>query len=341
MPLRQPTSIPIRPDVGSFALAPSPIKIRENVPLADILENMENLAGKSPLPVVAIDGVKIRTVREAKKLTQLYVASVVGVTVDTISRWENNRYPTIKRDNAEKLASALEVELAEILRREEPGEGGEAAPPPPQRSERRRFLVVLLVLSALLAAAFFLFRQLSAVPSAERRLPTFGAPGEIIPVQIRISRGESSAAGLIVRERLPAGWRLVNSMPPAAGGAGADEAKWLIPPGSGPVIISYTVRVPPGAGLKTAAAFTGEVVMHEGGITRRGSCGGDRSMTVAGVHWADTNGDGRIDDDEIMPAYYLTEEMKGLGLDWKTIEAVWSGKGYRWDPRIRQFELLR
>jgi hypothetical protein len=24
--------------------------------------------------------------------------------------------------------------------------------------------------------------------------------------------------------------------------------------------------------------------------------------------------------------------MKGLGLDWKTIEAIWSGKGYRWDP---------
>ena len=39
-----------------------------------------------------------------------------------------------------------------------------------------------------------------------------------------------------------------------------------------------------------------------------------------------------IDDDEIMPAYYVYEEMKGLGLDWKIIEAIWSAKGYRWDP---------
>ncbi|HEX8961167.1 MAG TPA: XRE family transcriptional regulator, partial [Geobacteraceae bacterium] len=64
-------------------------------------------------------------------------------------------------------------------------------------------------------------------------------------------------------------------------------------------------------------------------------------VTVAGVQWADKNGDGRIDDDEIMPAYYLTEEMKGLGLDWKTIEAIWSGKGYRWDPRTREFTVIR
>jgi hypothetical protein len=25
--------------------------------------------------------------------------------------------------------------------------------------------------------------------------------------------------------------------------------------------------------------------------------------------------------------------MKGLGLDWKTIESIWSGKGYRWNPQ--------
>ena len=90
-----------------------------------LMENHE----KSPLPIVALDGAKVKKVREAKKLTQLYVASVVGVTTDTISRWENNRYPSIKRDNAEKLAVALEVELEEILKQEEP----EAPPTEPGR----------------------------------------------------------------------------------------------------------------------------------------------------------------------------------------------------------------
>ncbi len=298
---------------------------------------------KSSLPVVAIDGTKIRAVRETKKLTQLYVASVVGVTTDTISRWENNRYPSIKRDNAEKLASALEVELAEILRSEGGEEPQEEPPPLPVQTDRRRVWFLVTVVGVLIAAgAFFLSRQMFPAAMAERRLPRFGAPGAVIPVQIRISRRDASDAGLIVKERLPAGWRVVNSLPPlSAGQAGADEVKWLMPPGSGPITIDYTVRVLPAAGLKTTATFNGEVVTHAGGVTRRVACGGDRAVTVAGVHWADTNGDGRIDDDEIMPAYYLTEEMKGLGLDWKSIEAIWSGKGYRWDPRTEEFSAIK
>jgi transcriptional regulator with XRE-family HTH domain len=305
------------------------------------MENISEKTEKSLLPVVAIDGLKIKAVRETKKLTQLYVASVVGVTTDTISRWENNRYPTIKRDNAEKLASALEVELAEILRSEEPTEEAQEIPlPPVERSGRRTWLVVLTVAVLLAVVAFFFSRQMATVAVAERRLPRFGAPGAIIPVQIRISRKDST--GLIVKERLPAGWRLVNSFPQAASGqADASEVKWLIPTGSGPLTLSYTVQVSPAAPLSSTATFAGEIVAHAAEITRKATCGGDRNVTVAGVHWVDRNGDGRIDDDEIMPAYYLSEEMKGLGLDWKTIETIWSGKGYRWDPRTRGFEVIK
>ena len=64
-------------------------------------------------------------------------------------------------------------------------------------------------------------------------------------------------------------------------------------------------------------------------------------MRIAGIHWADRNGDGRIDDEEIMPAYYLSEEMKGLDLDWKTIETIWSGKAYRWDAGSHQFQVIK
>lgn len=306
------------------------------------MENIDEKTEKSPLPVVAVDGVKIKTIREAKKLTQLYVASVVGVTTDTISRWENNRYPTIKRDNAEKLATALEVDLAIILRREGEGEDSGETLPPPVRSSYHRPLIYLLGAAVLLGAvAFFFTRHMFANPLSERNLPTFGAPGEILPVQIKIIRKDSGPTGLIVRERLPAGWRFVNSVPPAAGKATTDEVKWLIPNGSGPVTISYTVQIPPSTALKTSALFAGEVVAHVGEITRRTSCGGDTIVTVDALHWADENGDGRIDDDEIMPAYYLTEEMKGLGLDWKEIEAIWSGKGYRWDSQKKEFEVVR
>jgi hypothetical protein len=173
-------------------------------------------------------------------------------------------------------------------------------------------------------------------------LPRFCAPGEIIPVQIKVSRGGSDQEGLIIKERLPAGWRLVASLPPAAAGRDtAGEVKWLIPGGSDQVTLSYTVQVNPSAPPTSAAAFAGSVVARAGGLARTETIGGDLTVKVAGMHWADSNGDGRIDDNEIMPAYYLTEELKGLGLDWKTIEVIWSGKGYVWDQRTERFAVVR
>ena len=44
-----------------------------------------------------IDGKKLRLFRERQKLTQLYLATSVEVTTETISRWENNKHPTFKR----------------------------------------------------------------------------------------------------------------------------------------------------------------------------------------------------------------------------------------------------
>ncbi len=287
---------------------------------------------------VTIDGTKARSIREEKKLTQLYVASVVGVTTDTISRWENNRYPSIKKENAEKLAAALEVELGDIVRQEEPEpepveEVAAHEPEPPRRG--RQVAIVLLVL-VLVVAAIVASRFMTPPPTATRWLPAHAAPGEVIPVQIRIRKGETAGRGIIVREQLPAGWRLVKASPAnSAGQQPTGEVKWLITGGDGPVVISYTVQVPPNAPAQPAL-FTGSIVVHVSGISRSGTVGGNSQVAIGDWHWADINGDHRIDDNEIMPAYDLTEEMKGLGLDWKTIEAVWNGAGYRWDKEKKE-----
>ena len=309
------------------------------------MENLVDPTGKLPLPSVALDGTKIRTIREAQKLTQLYVATVVGVTTDTISRWENNRSPSIKRDNAEKLAAALEVELNEILRPEEPpaepSPPEEPGTPPPPRSRRWLPLLVAALLLTATAAGFLLGRQV-ATPAAVRQLPRYGAPGMVIPVQLKVRVPEGEARGLIVKERLPAGWQLVSAAPPvAATPLPGGEVKWLLPGGTSIATLSYTVRVPPGSAVQTPADFAGTVVADLGEQTRQATVAGDRTVTVAGSHWADRNADGRIDDNEIMPAYYLTEEMKGLGLDWKAIEAIWSAKGYRWEGAGQGFTVLR
>jgi transcriptional regulator with XRE-family HTH domain len=305
------------------------------------MENSVEKFEKNLPPGLSMDGARIRTIRETKKLTQLYVASVVGVTTDTISRWENNRYPTIKRDNAEKLAGALEVDLAEIVKAEESPETIEDTTPQPI-NRGRRIAILFLGLLLFTAVGILLFRELVPHPVAIRKLPRFSAPGEIIPVQIKVSRKGSDRAGFIIKERLPGGWQLVDSFPKAAAGqVSVEEVKWLIPGGSGLVTVSYTVRASSVSSLKTNAEFTGSMVSGEEGLSRTEAIKGDRAIKVAGIHWADTNGDGRIDDNEIMPAYYLTEEMKGLGLDWKTIETIWSARGYVWDQEKGTFAVIR
>ena len=284
---------------------------------------------KVPAPSVAIDGARIRSVRETKKLTQLYVANVVGVTTDTISRWENNRYPSIKRENAQKLAGALEVPLDEILRQES---ANPTEPAPPSRPSKRLLLLSGAGALLLLVAVLFFTRE-PAAKTAMRWTPRFAAPGEIVPVQIKVHRHASEPFGFILRERLSSSLRVVNSSPPgSASGSSGTDLKWLVPSGAAPITISYSLQIPALHPEGKDAGLKGEIVLH-GRVARTEAVGGSSEIRIGAYHWADGNGDGRIDDDEIMPAYYICDEMKDLGLDWKTIEAIWSGKGYRWDAK--------
>lgn len=288
---------------------------------------------KGQVPSVSIDGARIRSVRESKKLTQLYVANVVGVTTDTISRWENNRYPSIKRDNAEKLAAALEVELTEILRQEEPPAPAENVAEPPGRSRMMMWMGGAVLLALVIGVVFSLSRGPAPPPTAVRWVPKFAAPGDVVPVQIKVTRPPSETSGFILKESLPDGMRLVSSIPPdSATESARSDVKWLIPDGKASVVVSYTLKVPAAPALTKEARFSGEIVLRKGNKNRTETVGGNDTIQIGSYHWADSNGDRRIDDDEIMPAYYICEEMKGLGLDWKIIEAIWSGKGYRWDP---------
>jgi len=299
-------------------------------------------------PSFAIDGTKVRTIREAKRLTQLYVASVVGVTTDTISRWENNRSPSIKRDNAEKLAGALEVVLAEIQKDEgvpppetELSEGTGNETPANNPDHRRRFAAVgLVLLLAVAGAAYLTTRSSLQPPIASRWLPVYAAPGAIVPVKIQLQRQTGDSRGVIVKEHLPDGWKMIRAVPVAVAAGQQQEIKWLIPAGDGPVVILYTVQAPISAAPNSRAAITGEMILHETGSPRIEPVHGAVELNVAGVHWADQNGDYLIDDTEIMPAYYLSEEFKDLGLEWKPIETIWNSRGYEWDRTTRTMRPL-
>jgi transcriptional regulator with XRE-family HTH domain len=294
-----------------------------------------------------IDGEAIRRLREAKGLTQLYVATSVGVTTDTISRWENRRYPTIKKENALKLAEALEVELAAILEKETPEEPTQeetSEPELPAAGAARRSWPLFAALALILIAAGlggWLFYGNGERPRAEavRILPLHVPPGQTFPVVIRIVGGKGEASPLILKEELPAGVTPLKGKPAFTGINRSDKLlKWIGKTGDKPVYFAYLARTSPSSATGEVLSFRGQVTLRRG----RGATVdilGARSLEIAPYHWADANKDGRIDDEEILTVYENFGDFEGIGFDRELIDSIWAADGYRWDPATGRYEI--
>ena len=172
---------------------------------------------------VILDGKKLRQLREEQKLTQLYLATAVEVTTETISRWENKPAPSVKLENAQRLAEALQVPLTALLPEE--GLPGNPAPATAAVVEKSQLFArslslrlgsaacVLLVFTLLL---FWYFRSETALPraQAQRYLPAHSLPGQPFPVLLQM-QAETNSNSLMLREDLPAGIILLAATPPS------------------------------------------------------------------------------------------------------------------------------
>jgi transcriptional regulator with XRE-family HTH domain len=289
---------------------------------------------------VCLDGAVLKRLREEKRLTQLYVSKVVGVTTDTVSRWENNRYPSMRRENALKLAEALEVPVEELLRES----AEEASSAPPQPVGRRLWLIagiglLIVVIVGLLVIQLRRQERSGAVAAivAERVLPRHAAPGAGIPVQVRLDR-QDPEQGFILRENLPKGWKLLQSSPPPSSlDNDKGVARWIVKVGDLRESIVYLVEVGSVGGGGGDPVFRGEIVAATGSSQQAVPVGGDERMIIKPIHWADQNGDGRIDDGEMLQASYTVDEMVGVHIDWLELERLWSAGGYRWDAGRDRF----
>ena len=286
---------------------------------------------------VCIDAKEVKRIREDAQLTQLYVSKVVGVTTDTISRWENNRYPTIRRENALKLAEALEVQLDDILLKPV------AEEPDTAIVTRKKSPLLWLALAVLLIIAIFVFGSLRKSPpppvavTAERLLPVYAAPGSTIPVQIRLTH-RSQSGGVILREYFPAGWKIIQAYPPASSLDNVHGvARWIIKAGEDRDRVVYLVQVDSEAKLGSEEGFQGEVVASMEGSQSAITVQGEGFVKVAPVHWVDANGDGRIDDAEMLEGSFTIEDMEGVHIDWNELESLWDAGGYRWDKQKGRF----
>jgi len=311
--------------------------------------------------MIRINGGRIKSLRESKGLTQLYLATVIGVTTDTISRWENKKYPSIKLENAEKLACALEVDMGAFVDPEEsPAIGWEASktsdPPPIAAVEtdieveplpllRPRFigLAFLLLVLGLGGVLFFYLRSgvQNGRVSAVRILPSHVPAGQTFPVLIRVDLGDTDRSALILREVLPDNCKVLCASPTATGSPIVEgELKWIRRPTEGRVFFLYTVRTPDNVGPNDELSFSGILVRQkeEGNDIK---VGGDSIVRIDSHHWADRNSDGKVDDEEILEVYDIYGEEPVVDFDRNLIDEIWAANGYFWDAEKKSYKVGR
>ncbi|MDD2464234.1 MAG: helix-turn-helix transcriptional regulator [Desulfobulbus sp.] len=301
-------------------------------------------------PTVTIDGKKLRLLREQQKLTQLFLATTVEVTTETISRWENNKHPTIKRENAEKLAEALNVPLTVFLK--EVSKSGTNPPSPvnatspafiPRLRHKRTLLTYtgIILFLLLLALSWYWARSFNHQQiGAFRFLPGNTLPQQPFPVFIRIET-MNSPRPLMVRENLPDPCRIITSLPPCMNADDSgQQLKWLTQDPGGGRYLTITYMVQPGMmPMGKELFFTGNIV------TGRRDSGetpvlGVQSTKIAEFHWADGNKDHKIDDYELLSVFELFPKGEQLGIDLAEIKAIWAGNGYQWDQQNNRLVIL-
>ncbi len=310
--------------------------------------------------MVKIDGEKVRRLRETQGLTQLYLATAVGVTTDTISRWENRRYPTIKRENAVKLASVLGVTLEDILEQDKKkekdiegtgdistedslGEGTLIEPSESRIGYRKRSLIVLAALLSMLifAGLIFLLRPEQRIEiSASRYLPPHCPPGQSFPVIITVDQGNPTELALILKEKLPLQCIPLKGFPEFTTILNQDnEIKWISKGKIKNKRFCYLAKVRDSAPLNRTVFFNGDVTIKKG-TNLVFPLTGNKVLEITPYHWADTNSDGKIDDNEILDVYDRLGDTKGVALGLDEVKRIWSRGGYRWDPVTKKFILL-
>jgi transcriptional regulator with XRE-family HTH domain len=308
-----------------------------------------------PMNMVKIDGTKIKVLREQQGLTQLYLATAVEVTTDTISRWENRRYPSIKKDNGLKLAEALNVRLEEILEETSEEELSENLPPSPTHPvndpesviddavvvgpTRNRFLTIAFSGILLIVVTIFIwyyFRTPSFGSfSAVRISPPHSISGQPFPIVIEITGAPDKATALIIKETIPDNGTVHATSPKvSAGGLKNKQIKWLKKIESTD-LYAYVVSV---SGPKD------EIVKFSGTAAIRGDSespidGGD-TIVISDHHWADTDADNVISDEEILAVYDQYSEITDIDLDIDLIEELWLGSSYRWDSSTATFKII-
>lgn len=302
------------------------------------------------MSMVKIDGAKIKLLREQQGLTQLYLATVVEVTTDTISRWENRRYPSIKRDNGLKLAEALNVQLEDLLE-EKPVEEHSPETLPADQTQivnhqdipksiltKNWSMMILFGTLFCVVMAFILYffhSSTSGSFTAERIIPAHCINGQPFPVIIKVTGTSDTTTALIIKETFPDNGTIHATSPiVTAGGLKNNQIKWLKKIEK-KALFAYLVSIP-GKEAENVT-FNGIAAISHGSES---PINGKMTISIGQHHWADTDKDNVISDDEILTVYDLYSEITDIDLNIDLIEEIWLGSAYLWDTATATFKII-
>ncbi|WP_153306513.1 helix-turn-helix transcriptional regulator [Desulfogranum japonicum] len=293
--------------------------------------------------VICIDGKQIKQFREKQNLTQLYLATAVGVTTETISRWENRAYPSIKKENALKLAEALEVPLEHLSLHPDKDTCCPASVHKTTTNvlyfslfKKKTVYISLGVLFSLLLTLWVKkdwtgTLSISSELSTFRYLPDHILPNQSFPVIIRVDTN-SLHGSFMLREEIPGGCRVVQTSPPASDhNNDQHKLKWMGKKGKNRYLTFIYILEPEKIiPLDNILHFSGDIIMY-GNESVQNEISGKTIVTVSPYHWADQNQDNLIDDHEMLTIYELFSEHGQMPIGLKQIKTIWADQGYFWD----------
>lgn len=301
-----------------------------------------------PMSMIQIDGQKIKHLREQQGLTQLYLATAVDVTTDTISRWENKRYPSIKKENGIRLAEALSVPLEELLEKKEtsaitseekPVEAPQEINNTIKKTNRKIWPILLLsgtLFGVILAFMFSYFQASKPVSfTATRIAPEHCIAGQPFPVIIELQGESDKELAFILKEQLPPNAKILLIQPdPSGKTSDTSILKWITKV-KVPTFFFYFIQI------EDTINSTFEL---EGTIATSGGkdvpISGSTKVLDGLYHWADADGDNTISDKEILIVYDKFSGIKILENEIDLIEEIWLGDGYRWNTESLQYDIV-
>lgn len=307
---------------------------------------------KSGIAMVCVSGSKVRSLREEQHLTQLYLATAVGVTTETISRWERQESPTLKEENGLKLADALSVSLEEILfvseaieereEKEEEKTKVESTALSSGRQKVKKVLLFVLANTVLLGVCLFLivtFRGADVLHlSAKRIMPAHSVAGYPFPVVIEVNFESEKNLSLLLKEQLPKDCSVIHTVPQATV---ADDGflKWIEKDGPGKRNFSYVVKCLAGKETQESLSFEGTLLVRQSS-RQEAIVNGRSHLRLLEFHWADSDKNHIVDDEELLAVYDDFGRIEGLQVDIEEVESIWMGSGYRWNQEQASFDIV-